>query len=64
MKKGEIQVSKPCWVLKYCPYGDFVEQAPLSSEVDPLIDEGCSIFGHVCPVFFKAEAFIDEGGFE
>jgi hypothetical protein len=28
-KKISTQVCKPCWELKYCPYGPFVEQSPL-----------------------------------
>jgi hypothetical protein len=28
-KHRSTQVCKPCWELKYCPYGPFVEQAPL-----------------------------------
>lgn len=28
-RKRSTQVCKPCWELKYCPYGPLVEQAPL-----------------------------------
>lgn len=28
-KDRSTQVCKPCWELKYCPYGPFVEQSPL-----------------------------------
>lgn len=28
-KERSTQVCKPCWELKYCPYGPLVEQAPL-----------------------------------
>lgn len=28
-KKRSTIVCKPCWELKYCPYGPFVEQSPL-----------------------------------
>ncbi|MFN7528967.1 MAG: hypothetical protein ACK5QA_16305, partial [Dolichospermum sp.] len=28
-KKRSSQVCKPCWELKYCPYGPFVEHSPL-----------------------------------
>lgn len=27
-KRRSTQVCKPCWELKYCPYGPFVEQSP------------------------------------
>jgi hypothetical protein len=45
-------VCKPCWELKYCPYGPFVEKFPLC---DPHDDRSCRIFGHHCPVFYVAE---------
>lgn len=28
-KRKSSSVCKPCWELKYCPYGPFVEQSPL-----------------------------------
>jgi hypothetical protein len=28
-KERSTQVCKPCWELKYCPYGPFIEQSPL-----------------------------------
>ena len=28
-KHRTSQVCKPCWELKYCPYGPFVEQSPI-----------------------------------
>lgn len=28
-KQQSTQVCKPCWELKYCPYGPFVEQSPI-----------------------------------
>src|ERR1700675_4312387 len=33
-KKGfpEGSVCKPCWELKYCPYGDLVEYFPFASD--------------------------------
>ena len=46
---------KPCWELRYCPYGALVEEFPLPHDRnDP---EGCRIFGHECPVFHIAESF-------
>jgi len=96
-------VCKPCWELKYCPYGPLVEFFPLpgpelpirvvrkhykewldaarrgelktEAEIFRAIEailclrpgrwswiEGfrseelsCSVFGHICPVFFEAE---------
>lgn len=28
-KRASSRVCKPCWELKYCPYGPFVEESPL-----------------------------------
>lgn len=49
-------VCKPCWELKYCPYGVLIEDFPLAKLED---DRRCSIFGHVCPVFQVAEPFTE-----
>jgi hypothetical protein len=45
-------VCKPCWELKYCPYGPLVEGFP-APETDT--HRSCRIFGHECPIFFVAE---------
>jgi hypothetical protein len=45
-------VCKPCWEIKYCPYGPLVEEFPLSEEHG---ERSCRIFGHDCPVFYVAE---------
>jgi hypothetical protein len=76
IKKATTRVCKPCWEIKYCPFGPFVEKFPLlpltreeaeeefpgidSSEYpekipEPISDMGCTVFGHVCPVFFISE---------
>ncbi len=47
-------VCKPCWELKYCPYGPIVEEFPIKGERD---SQSCRIFGHDCPVFYVAEPF-------
>lgn len=105
-------VCKPCWELKYCPYGPLVEFFPLPSDEVPLsqirksyrswvqavcngtlrserdiylaiekilclepkrwawISEFkteelcCSVFGHICPVFFSAEPFTETKGID
>jgi len=93
-------ICKPCWELKYCPYGPLVEDFPLlgptreeaiehnnflikqlelgaykgkrkdvfKKEVrgfNPIdyperhskndLEKACSVFGHLCPVFFTNE---------
>jgi hypothetical protein len=48
-----LEVSKPCWILDYCPYGELVEEFSLPEQLeDP---KACLIFGHICPVFCVAE---------
>ncbi len=49
-------VCKPCWELKYCPYGPLVEDFPLP---DDRSARSCRIFGHECPVFHVAEALTE-----
>lgn len=70
MSKGPIQkwgdkvnwnarvkaVCKPCWEIKYCPYGPLVEDFPLKEVRD---EKSCRIFGHDCPVFYVAEPFTE-----
>ncbi len=51
-KKRVKAVCKPCWEIKYCPYGPLIEEFPLKSERD---SQSCRIFGHDCPVFYVAE---------
>jgi hypothetical protein len=65
------EIDKPCWELRYCPYGPLVEGFPLHPEhkgedLNKLAIEGklntgynCTEFGHDCPVFYMAEGFID-----
>jgi len=49
-------VCKPCWELKYCPYGPVIEEFPLKSSRD---SKSCRVFGHDCPVFYVAEPFTE-----
>jgi len=51
-KKRVRAVCKPCWEVRYCPYGPLVEQFPLRTKRD---ERSCRIFGHDCPVFHVAE---------
>jgi len=110
VKKPRLKrmVCKPCWELKYCPYGPLVEIFPLPVDYDVHFKElqetyekriaeiqsgtlktleeiheaiaailflepsywrwinryrteelSCSVFGHICPVFFSAEPFTE-----
>ncbi len=55
-KNNKIQaVCKPCWELKYCPYGVIVEQFDISEDNN----YACRIFGHECPVFTIAEPYTE-----
>lgn len=51
-KRRVKAVCKPCWEIKYCPYGPLIEQFPIKEISD---EKSCRIFGHDCPVFFVAE---------
>jgi len=55
-KRRVKAVCKPCWELKYCPYGPLVEDFPLKPVPD---EQSCRIFGHDCPVFSMAEPFTE-----
>lgn len=43
---------KPCYKLKWCPYGDLVEAFPLRR---PAKKYSCDFFGHDCPAFYHRE---------
>jgi hypothetical protein len=55
-KRRVKAVCKPCWEIKYCPYGPIVEEFPIKKERD---SQSCRIFGHDCPVFYVAEPFTE-----
>lgn len=55
-KRRVKAVCKPCWELKYCPYGILVEDFPLKAKSD---DYSCRIYGHDCPVFSVSEPFTE-----
>lgn len=80
IKDRVAHVCKPCWELKYCPYGPFVEEFPLlpptrkeiqedypelnpedyPEEIPEHISEmACTVFGHICPVFFVSEDYTE-----
>lgn len=47
-------IIKPCWILKWCPYGQLVEEYP-SDKVKNDKNKVCEVFGHHCPAFYQAE---------
>lgn len=49
-------VCKPCWEIKYCPYGALVEEFPIIEEGN---EKRCIIYGHICPVYKVAEPFTE-----
>lgn len=49
-------VCKPCWELKYCPYGVLVEEFPVGKRGE---FKDCIIYNHECPVFYVAEPFTE-----
>jgi len=55
-KQRVKSVCKPCWEIKYCPYGSLIESFPLS---DVYTEKSCRIFGHECPVFYVSEPFTE-----
>ena len=64
--KENINRTKPCHKLGYCPYGCIVEEFPLIEEKirrkykkDVIVN--CKVFGHHCPMFYNAED-LDEFG--
>jgi 5-methylcytosine-specific restriction endonuclease McrA len=67
--KRDRNVCKPCWEIHYCPYGPLVEQFPLpyktieEAEQDniskSLRDKQCTVFRHICPVYFVSEPFTE-----
>lgn len=52
------QIEKPCHSCGYCPYGQLVEEFPLTEERTAY---SCTVFGHDCPVYYHAEGFVEEG---
>lgn len=56
----KIKIDKPCYKLKYCPYGILVEKFPLEEGNEM----SCGVYGHRCPVFSVAEVFEDILGLE
>lgn len=102
--KRTRHVYKPCWELKYCPYGPLVEQFPVLNVTrddarehnqfvreqlakgaykgwrkryfedllahddlrkypktipKEVLERTCTVFGHICPVFFVNEPFTE-----
>ena len=51
------EIEKPCAKLKYCPYGQLVEEYQFSRNKLSCLEENGSIinFGHDCPVHYLVE---------
>lgn len=47
-------IIKPCWILKWCPYGQLIEEYPPEKVMDNK-KMTCEVFGHHCPAFYQAE---------
>ena len=56
MEKRYTKIIKPCRLTLYCPYGQLVEEYPISDEEDIK----CKIFGHDCPAFYLSEPFAED----
>jgi hypothetical protein len=58
--KAKIKINltkdKPCHKLNYCPYGQLVEEYPISKRKTKY---SCKTFGHDCPMFYQAEEIIE-----
>ncbi len=50
-------IEKPCHKLKYCPYGQMVEEFKIRSKRNKF---SCKTFGHDCPVFYHAENMAED----
>lgn len=48
---------KPCWLLKFCPYGQVIEVFPITKKRS---GKSCEVFGHDCPVFYMSEPFMED----
>ena len=66
-------IEKPCIKLRYCPYGQLVEEYPLHhapdyphKEIGDKLactlsnNDGLMQFGHDCPVHYHAELLLKE----
>ena len=54
---NKTRLKKPCKKLKYCPYGELVEQMPLGPRQNR---ETCKLFGHFCPVYQHHEEVTED----
>jgi len=57
-------IEKPCIKLGYCPYGQLIEEFPLShphTKLSCCFENGAiTQFGHDCPVHYHAEFYKEE----
>lgn len=50
--RNNREKEKPCHKLKYCPYGQLVEEYPIKKKRNKF---ACKTFGHNCPMYYQAE---------
>jgi len=49
--------TKPCHKLGFCPFGQLVEEFPITNNPSNI---SCKVFGHNCPVFYCGESISEE----
>ena len=59
-KKRLLQISKPCAVLKWCPYGTLNETYDRNNGTSSL---KCKVLPHDCPAFYNAELIMESDSF-
>jgi len=52
-----LLVIRPCHKLRYCPYGELIEEYPLNIKGK----YSCKVFGHDCPAYYLPEDTMEEG---
>lgn len=59
---NDQSLKKPCHKLKYCPYGQLVEEFPLHPKVRNMETRKieCKVFGHDCPAYYMKEDFSEK----
>jgi len=58
--KENLNKTKPCHILGWCPYGCIVEEFSLDEEEIDGVKINCNLFGHHCPMYYNAEDVSEE----